>query len=54
MHRDHPICKCADEQVEVSDIFEDEVEKQSRITILFETLWMLRSKIIKEREIKTN
>ena len=43
-----------DEQEEVSDIFADEVEKQSRITILFETLWMLRSKIIKEREIKTN
>ena len=43
-----------DDQVEVSDIFADEVEKQSRITILFETLWTLRSKIIKEREIKTN
>ena len=43
-----------DDQVEVSDIFADEVEKQSRITVLFETLWTLRSKIIKEREIKTN
>jgi hypothetical protein len=43
-----------DNQVEVSDIFADEVEKQSRITVLFETLWTLRSKIIKEREIKTN
>ena len=54
MHRDHPFANVLiDDQVEVSDVFADEVEKQSTITILFETLWTLRSKIIKEREIKT-
>ena len=43
-----------DDEVELSDIFSDDVEKQTKITILFKTLWKLRNEIIKENEIQTS
>ena len=38
--------------IDYNHIFDKEVEKQANVTILFEKLWKLRNKIIKENDIQ--
>ena len=43
-----------DDNIEYNHIFDETVAKQSKVAILFENLWKIRSKFMKENDIQTS